>query len=70
MRRSKGFVTVTVILLLMSSVLVLFAAGCVDFSQSEKYVDLTEAPPGETLHYSLRPAGIRHPTNVAIQSVT
>lgn len=54
MKKSKGMTVLTCVLLLLASMLTLFAAGCIDYSTSHKDVDLTEAPPGETLTYTLQ----------------
>jgi RHS repeat-associated protein/uncharacterized repeat protein (TIGR01451 family) len=53
MKKSKGMIVLTCILLLLSSMLTLFTAGCINYGTSTKAVDLTEAPPGETLTYTL-----------------
>jgi uncharacterized repeat protein (TIGR01451 family) len=53
MRKSKKMTVLTCILLLLSSVLTLFAAGCINYGTSSKAVDLAVAPPGETLTYTL-----------------
>jgi len=49
LKQSKGISILSAVLLVLSSVLVLFASGCIDFSPSSKSVDLEEAAPGETL---------------------
>lgn len=54
MKPSWGLSIFTAVLLLLSSTLVLLCAGCSDFSSSSKAVDLAEAPPGETLAYTLK----------------
>jgi len=39
--------------MLAGSLLTLFAAGCINYGTSSKAVDLAQAPPGETLTYTL-----------------
>jgi uncharacterized repeat protein (TIGR01451 family) len=56
LKRSKGISFLTIFLMLAGSILTLFAAGCVDYSTSTKFVDLVQAEPGAVLTYTINAA--------------